>query len=78
MLTDDEKYLFNPKFTIEDVQGFTKANAKDIIAVGFNPKKTFIFSDLDYMGGAFYHNVVKFSRTVTVNQSKGAFGHNDR
>ncbi|KAI9699733.1 MAG: hypothetical protein M1836_002767 [Candelina mexicana] len=77
MLTDDEKYLFNPKFTIEDVQGFTRKNAKDIIAVGFNPKKTFIFSDLDYMGGAFYHNVVKFSRTVTVNQSKGAFGHND-
>lgn len=27
-----------------------KANAKDIIAVGFDPKKTFIFSDFDYMG----------------------------
>ena len=24
-------------------------NAKDIIACGFNPKKTFIFTDLDYI-----------------------------
>jgi len=27
-----------------------KQNAKDIISVGFDPKKTFIFSDYEYMG----------------------------
>jgi tryptophanyl-tRNA synthetase len=28
-----------------------RENAKDIIALGFNRDKTFMFSDLDYMGG---------------------------
>ncbi|TAQ86683.1 hypothetical protein B7494_g5001 [Chlorociboria aeruginascens] len=57
MLTDDEKYIFSEKRTIEEVTSYTWGNAKDIIAVGFDPKKTFIFSDYDYMGGAFYRNV---------------------
>lgn len=46
MLTDDEKYLFSEKRTIEEVQGYCSSNAKDIIAIGFDPNKTFIFSDV--------------------------------
>ncbi len=65
-LTDDEKFLFKPKLTINDVKKFTKDNAKDIIAVGFDAKKTFIFSDLEYMGGGFYETVVRISRQITV------------
>jgi tryptophanyl-tRNA synthetase len=78
MLTDDEKFLFKPHLTIEDVIGFSKQNARDIIAVGFDPKKTFIFSDLEFMGKEFYHNVVRVSRCVTANQSKAIFGFDDR
>jgi hypothetical protein len=36
--------------------------------------KTFIFSDLDYVGQAFYHNVVKIARGITISQSKSTFG----
>jgi len=36
--------------------------------------KTFIFSDLDYVGQAFYHNVVKIARGITISQSKATFG----
>lgn len=32
------------------MQKFAFENAKDIIACGFKLDKTFIFSDLDYMG----------------------------
>ena len=78
MLTDDEKFLFKPNLTIDDVISFSRQNARDIIAVGFDPKKTFIFSDLEYMGGAFYQNVVRVSRCVTANQSKAIFGFDDR
>jgi len=78
MLTDDEKYLFKQNLTIEDVKGFARKNAKDIIAMGFDVNKTFIFSDLDYMGGAFYENILKVARCITTNQSKAAFGFNDR
>jgi tryptophanyl-tRNA synthetase len=78
MLTDDEKYIFSEKRTIEEVQSYTTANAKDIIAVGFDPKKTFIFSDYDYMGGAFYKNVTRISKHVTLNVARAVFGFNDR
>jgi tryptophanyl-tRNA synthetase len=77
MMTDDEKFLFKQGLKVEDVKGFTRTNARDIIAVGFDVKKTFIFSDFDYMGGAFYENVVRISRCITANQSKACFGFTD-
>lgn len=48
-MTDDEKYLWKD-LTLEDCHRFAVENAKDIIACGFDVNKTFIFSDLDYMG----------------------------
>jgi len=74
MLTDDEKFLFKQNLTVPDVIKFSKQNARDIIAVGFDVKKTFIFSDFEFMGGAFYENVVKISRCITTNQSMNTFG----
>ncbi|KAL3236702.1 tryptophan--tRNA ligase WRS1 [Nakaseomyces bracarensis] len=76
-LTDDEKFLFKQKLTIDDVKGYACDNARDIIAVGFNPENTFIFSDLEYMGGAFYENVVRTSRQITGSTAKAVFGFND-
>ncbi|KAK9449572.1 uncharacterized protein V1518DRAFT_373110 [Limtongia smithiae] len=76
-MTDDEKFLFKGALTIEDVKKFTDFNARDIIAVGFDVKKTFIFSDLRYMGGAYYENVVRVSRQITTNTAKAVFGFND-
>ncbi|KAJ9603840.1 tryptophan--tRNA ligase [Cladophialophora chaetospira] len=76
-LTDDEKFMHSKTITVEDAERYTRENAKDIIAVGFDPKKTFIFSDFDYMGGAFYKNVCRAAKYITLNQIKGAFGFND-
>lgn len=76
-LTDDEKFLFKPALKLEQVHKFAFDNARDIIACGFNLEKTFIFSDLDYVGGAFYHNIVRIARTITTSQSKGTFGFTD-
>jgi tryptophanyl-tRNA synthetase len=73
-LTDDEKFLFRSNLTIQNVQKYARENARDIIAVGFDMAKTFIFSDLDYVGQAFYHNVVKIARGITISQSKATFG----
>ncbi|KAL2258278.1 hypothetical protein VTK26DRAFT_8452 [Humicola hyalothermophila] len=77
MMTDDEKYLFSEKKTIEEVRGYCDSNAKDIIAIGFDPAKTFIFSDFDYVGGAFYKNIVRLSKHITLNQARAIFGFND-
>ncbi|ROW09984.1 hypothetical protein VPNG_06580 [Cytospora leucostoma] len=76
MLTDDEKFLFSEKRKRKEVKEFARQNAKDIIAVGFDPKKTFIFSDYGYMGGAFWENVTEVAKLITFNQAKGIFGAN--
>ncbi|KAG1764193.1 tryptophanyl-tRNA synthetase [Suillus occidentalis] len=76
-LTDDEKFLFKHELKAEQTLQFSRSNAKDIIAVGFDAKKTFIFSDFEYVGGPFYRNVVKISRQISYNQSKATFGFND-
>lgn len=54
--------------------GYSRTNAMDIIAVGFDPKKTFIFSDFQYVGGAFYKNIVRFAKRVTYNTVRAIFG----
>ncbi|KAF9586624.1 tryptophan--tRNA ligase [Lunasporangiospora selenospora] len=76
-LTDDEKFLFKPHLKLEECIKFSRQNAKDIIAVGYNPDKTFIFSNLLHVGGEFYHNVVRISRCITYSQSKSTFGFNE-
>jgi tryptophanyl-tRNA synthetase len=71
------RYIFSEKWTIEEVQPYTRKNVADIIAVGFDLKKTFIFSDYDYMRGAFYWNVTRISKHVTLNSAKAVFGFNE-
>lgn len=48
-MTDDEKFLFKD-LTPEQTYQYTLQNARDIIAVGFDVEKTFIFSDWDNVG----------------------------
>lgn len=66
-LTDDEKCLWR-NLDIEESRRMARANARDIIACGFDINKTFIFSDFEYVGGAFYRNIVRIQRCVTMNQ----------
>lgn len=78
-LTDDEKFLFskkNPAPPLEHFRELAFENAKDIIAVGFDPESTFIFSDTDYIQHL-YPNVLKIQRFVTYNQARGIFGFSD-
>ena len=81
MLTDDEKFFHTPRLSLEDCQRFALQNAMDIIAVGFDVKKTFIFSDTEFLCGgfnaAFSKNVWELGKRTTVNQIKGTFGFND-
>lgn len=51
----------------------TQNNAREIIACGFDPEKTFIFSDFNYVGHM-YKNIVRIQSCVTANQARGIFG----
>jgi len=74
-MTDDEKFLWKD-LTLEETYRMTFENAKDIIACGFDPEKTFIFSDIDYIGNCpdFYKNILRIQKCVNLNQVKNIFG----
>ena len=71
-MTDDEKFLFKD-LTLEETKKYAVDNAKDIIAVGFNPEKTFIFMNTEYYGTMF-ELVLKIQKCVTFNQASSIFG----
>ena len=43
-LTDDEKFLHDDELSLKETHGFALENALDVIAIGFDPEKTRIFS----------------------------------
>ena len=53
---DDEKAIFKDNVTFEETMQYGIENATDIGALGFDIKKTFIFSDLKYLGHHFLMN----------------------
>jgi len=78
MLTDDEKFLFKEKLKQHEVYQFARDNAKDIISIGFDVKKTFLYIDSHFFSGGFNRhfmlNTVEFEKLLTNNQIRGAFG----
>jgi len=77
-LTDDEKFLWK-NIPLEEIMKLAHENAKDIVAMGFDPKTTFIFNDLTYMGQCpeFYQTICNIQQKVTFNQVRGIFGFTD-
>jgi tryptophanyl-tRNA synthetase len=71
-ITNDEKFLYK-KFTFEEIDAMTHENIKDIIAIGFNPQTTFIFTNTDYIKDL-YPNVCKIQKLLTYNTLKATFG----
>ena len=79
-MTDDEKFLWKGEYDeaagdydLDRFRALTVQNAKDIIACGFDKDRTFIFSDVDYMGHM-YPNVCKIWKSITYNTARAAFG----
>lgn len=77
MLTDDEKFMHTPGLTLEEVRNYTTKNCEDIIAIGFDAAKTFIFSDLQYMCPPFYENICRMAKRITPASVRGTFGFTD-
>lgn len=78
MMTDDEKFLFKEKLTQLQVYQFARDNAKDIISIGFDVRKTFIYIDSEFLTSGYNRhfslNATEFGKLITNNQVRGAFG----
>ncbi|MCF7866484.1 tryptophan--tRNA ligase [Candidatus Woesearchaeota archaeon] len=70
--TDDEKFLFKNQ-TYEEIQKWTKENMLDVIAIGYNPKKTFFLQDTKH-ANLMYPEAIKVAKKITFSTVKGAFG----
>lgn len=71
-LTDDEKFLWKD-LTLEQCHRMGFENSRDIIACGFDPERTFIFSDLDYYANM-YPNILRIQKLTTHSTVRGIFG----
>ncbi len=75
-ITDDEKFLIKQDMKWDDTQKYSYENILDIIAVGFNPKKTFIFKDSEYIKNV-YPLLLKVAKKITFSTAKAVFGFTD-
>jgi len=72
-LTDDEKFLFNPSLGLEDTRRYSYENALDIIALGFDPEKTDIFLNTEYINHQ-YRLALQAAKRITFSTAKAVFG----
>lgn len=72
-ITDDEKFWFRAGLTREETRRWGMENLLDILAVGFDPKKTHVFFDTKSIG-AMYSIAVDVAKKVPYSTVKAVFG----
>jgi tryptophanyl-tRNA synthetase len=72
-ITDDERFLYHNNFTMAEPQKWAYENALDLIALGFDPKKTRIILDTKNID-KLYALALKVAKHVTFSTAKAVFG----
>lgn len=76
-VTDDKAVLSDRKLNFTKVKDIAISNIKDIISCGFNPDKTFIFLNSEYIGQMYKH-CCNIARLITTDTVKKVFGFTDQ
>ena len=76
-ITDDEKFVQKPHLTYEQVKQQADADIADIAAIGFDPDRTFIFKDTEYIK-QMYPLAIKVGKKVTFSTVQAVFGFNNQ
>ncbi len=72
-IVDEEKFLAKENLTLEETRKWAYENILDIIALGFDPKKTHIFLDTEY-AGHMYKYAIQVAKKITFSTIKSTFG----
>ena len=72
-MTNDEKYVFEPQLSLDDVRKFTYENTLDLLALGFEPENTFIIQDIEHID-LLYEIAVQVAKKVTFSAARAVFG----
>jgi tryptophanyl-tRNA synthetase len=78
-MSDDEKYYFKGENDLKYYNNLVRENVKDIIACGFNPTKTYIYSNFNEIANGnpgMWKNIVEMNSYTKVNQIRSMFGLN--
>jgi len=75
--SDDEKFLYKENLDFDSVEKFVDDNLLDVIAIGFDPKKTKIVVDMKNMNQDVYNLAMKCAKKLTHSTVKSAFGFTD-
>jgi tryptophanyl-tRNA synthetase len=73
---DEEKTFFKEDLTLEQTAKWTKENAYDVIALGFDPKKTHFLIDTVH-ANLMYKEACKVAKKITFSTAKAVFGFNN-
>ncbi len=73
---DEEKFLFKQSLTFEESQKYLEDNMLDVIALGFNPKKTYFLIDTKH-ADLMYSEACKVAKKITFSMVKASFGMNE-
>jgi len=72
-MTDDEKFLQKDELSAKATRSFSYDNSLDLIALGFDPKKTRIFLDTEY-ARTLYPIALEVAKRVTFSAARAVFG----
>ncbi|MEM1536970.1 MAG: tryptophan--tRNA ligase [Candidatus Bathyarchaeia archaeon] len=72
-MTDDEKFVVDDELRLEDTRRFAYENALDLIALGFEPKNTYIIFDVEDIG-MLYDIALEVAKRITYSTAKATFG----
>ncbi|MDD2678320.1 MAG: tryptophan--tRNA ligase [Candidatus Nanoarchaeia archaeon] len=70
---DEEKFLFKDNLTFKDTEHYLHENMLDVIALGFNPKKTKFLIDTKH-ATAMYKPACMIAKKITFSTAKAVFG----
>jgi tryptophanyl-tRNA synthetase len=70
---DEEKFLFKDELTLEDTKKWTYENALDVIALGFDQKRTHFIIDTVH-ANLMYREACRVAKKITFSTAKAVFG----
>jgi tryptophanyl-tRNA synthetase len=72
-VTNDEKFLVKDDLELSETTKMAQENILDVIALGFDPTKTHIFTDTEY-SKTLYNMAIKIAKRTTFSTAKAVFG----
>lgn len=73
-LSDDEKFLYRGDLALQQCQSMADQNGRDVMAFGFDPKNTLLFSNTSSAISHLYPVMLRLQKHLNLTQVRRVFG----